>query len=190
MTTAQPGYGIPKSITQQIRDKWGGFLALGVVLVIGGTLSILLPVVSTLATSLFLGAVLLVTGVACIFHAFQVKTWSGFLWDLVVGLIQVLGGFLIFFNPLAGAITLTILIAAIFGAQGIAQIMLAFRVRPHDGWGWLLASGIVALAVAVLLMMRFPATAVTAPGMLAGISLVFSGWSYIMIALAARRLTA
>jgi uncharacterized membrane protein HdeD (DUF308 family) len=68
--------------------------------------------------------------------------------------------------------------------------MLAFKVRPHDGWGWLLASGLIALAVAVMLMMKFPAASITAPGVLAGVSILFSGISYIMIALAARRYAA
>jgi len=186
MTTAQT-YGISKSITETVRLKWGWFLALGVLLVIAGSLAILLPVASTLATSLFLGAILVVSGAMYVFHAFQVKNWSGFFWDLAIGLIQIVGGLLIYFNPFAGAVTLTVLIAAVFAAQGVTQLMLAFKVRPHDGWGWLLTSGLLALAVAVMLMLRFPAASLTAPGILAGISILFSGVSYVMIALAARR---
>ena len=178
------------SITHTVRSKWGWFLALGVVLVIGGTLAILLPVASTLATSLFLGAILFVAGIMQVLHAFQVKSWGGFFWDLIVGLIQIGGGVIVYTNPFAGAITITVLIAAIFAAQGIVQTLMAFKVRPHDGWGWLLASGLIALIVAVMLAMRFPAASLTAPGILAGISILFSGWSYIMIALAARRLAA
>jgi uncharacterized membrane protein HdeD (DUF308 family) len=189
MATAQ-AYGIPKSITQSVRAKWGWFLLLGIILVLGGALAILLPVASTLATSLFLGAILFVSGVFQVIHAFQVKTWGGFFWDLIVGLVQVGGGVLVYLNPFAGAVTLTLLIAAVFIAQGLTQLMLAFKVRPHDGWGWLLASGLIALAVAVMLMMKFPAASITAPGVLAGVSILFSGISYIMIALAARRYAA
>ena len=175
--------------TETVRAGWGWFLALGIVLVIGGSLAILLPVASTLATSLFLGAILFVGGIFQIIHAFQVKTWGGFFWDLIVGIVQVAGGIIVYMNPFAGAVTLTVLIAAVFFAQGVTQTFLAFKVRPHDGWGWLLASGLIAVIVAVMLMMRFPAASVTAPGILAGISILFSGFSYVMIALAARRLT-
>ena len=188
MATAQTYPGIPKSVTETVRANWGWFLALGVVLVIGGTFAILLPVASTLATAVFLGIILFVSGFMQIIHAFGVKTWSGFFWDLAIGVIQLVGGVLIYLNPFAGAVPLTVLIAAVFAAQGITQVMLAFRVRPHDGWGRLLASGALALGVAVLLMARVPASGLTAPGVLAGISILFSGWSYIMIALAARRL--
>lgn len=189
MATAQDYPGVPRSVTETVRANWGWFLALGVVLMIGGALAILLPVASTLATSLFLGVILFASGIMQIIHAFGVKTWGGFFWDLAIGVVQLVGGALIYLNPFAGAVTLTVLIAAVFAAQGITQLLLAFKVRPHDGWGWLLASGLLAIAVAVMLMMRFPAASLTAPGVLAGISILFSGVSYVMIALAARRFT-
>lgn len=69
-----------KSFSQAVKSKWGWFFALGVILIIGGSLAIILPAASTLATSIFLGAILLVGGVVQIFHAFQVTTWKGFFW--------------------------------------------------------------------------------------------------------------
>jgi uncharacterized membrane protein HdeD (DUF308 family) len=178
------------SITQAVRAKWGWFLLLGIVLTIGGALAILLPVASTLATSLFLGVILGVAGIFHVLHAFQVKSWGGFFWDLVVGIVMIGGGALVYSNPFAGAVTLTVLIAAVFAAQGVTQLLMAFKVRPHDGWGWLLSSGVLAILVAAMLIMRFPVSSLTAPGVLAGISILFSGLSYIMIALAARRFSA
>ena len=178
---------LPGSVTHSVRANWISFLALGVALVVAGMFAIVLPVYSTIATSLLLGIILFVAGVFQIFHAFRVKTWAGFFWDLLVGVVQIIGGAIIYVNPFAGAITLTALIAGVFLAQGITQLLLAFKVRPHDGWGWLLASGLLALIVAIMLFMRFPAASLTAPGILAGISILFSGWSYIMIALAAKR---
>jgi uncharacterized membrane protein HdeD (DUF308 family) len=179
--------GIPKSVSQSVQSNWGWFLALGVALTVGGFFAIMLPVYSTIATSLFLGVILFVAGVFQVFHAFRVKTWTGFFWDLAVGIVQIVGGAIIYFNPFAGAVTITVLIAAVFLAQGITQILLAFKVRPHDGWGWLLSSGLLALVIAFMLFNRFPAASLTTPGILAGISILFSGLSYIMIALAARK---
>lgn len=178
---------IPKGVSQSVRSNWGWFLALGIALTIGGFFAIMLPVYSTLATSLFLGVILFVAGVFQVIHAFRVKTWAGFFWDLAVGIVQIVGGVIIYTNPFAGALTLTALIAAVFLAQGVTQIFLAFKVRPHDGWGWLLGSGLLAIVIAVMLFNRFPAASLTTPGILAGISILFSGLSYIMIALAARR---
>jgi uncharacterized membrane protein HdeD (DUF308 family) len=179
--------GIRNSVSHSVRSNWGWFLALGIALTVGGAFAIMLPVYSTLATSLFLGVILFVAGVFQVIHAFRVKTWTGFFWDLAVGIVQIAGGVIIYTNPFAGAITITALIAAVFLAQGITQIILAIKVRPHDGWAWLLASGVLALIVAGLLFNRFPAASLTTPGLLAGISILFSGLSYIMIAFAARR---
>ena len=77
-----------------------------------------------------------------------------------------------------------------FVAKGVFQIVLGFRLRPHDGWGWIVASGIVALLVGVLIWAQWPMSSLYALGTLAGISLAFTGWSYVWIALAARRLVA
>ena len=54
----------------------------------------------------------------------------------------------------------------------------------------MVAAGIIAVLVGLMILASWPFSAAWAPGTLAGISLVFSGWSYIAIALAARRLAA
>ncbi|BCJ90981.1 hypothetical protein IZ6_17160 [Terrihabitans soli] len=182
-----PVYSPAPSVSQSVRANWGWFLILGIALTIAGAFAILLPVYSTLATSLFLGVILIVAGIFQIFHAFRVKTWHGFFWDLAIGIVQIVGGAIIYMNPFAGAITITALIAGVFLAQGVTQLLLAFKVRPHDGWVWLLSSGLLALIIAFMLFARFPASSLTTPGVLAGISILFSGLSYIMIALAARK---
>jgi uncharacterized membrane protein HdeD (DUF308 family) len=74
--------------------------------------------------------------------------------------------------------------------KGIFQIILGFRLRPHDGWGWIVASGVIALIVGILIYIQWPMSSGYAIGTLAGISLAFTGWSYVAIALAARRLVA
>ena len=89
--------------------------------------------------------------------------------------------------PKPGLLTLTILIAALFLAEGIAEIVMAFQVRPHEGWGWVLLSGIAALAVGVMIGMDLPGSATWALGLLVGINLLFSGWSYVFLALAGRK---
>ncbi len=64
---------------------------------------------------------------------------------------------------------------------------MAFRVRPHEGWGWLLLSGLVAVAVGLLIAAELPSSAVWAIGLLTGINLLSSGVSFIVLALAGRR---
>ena len=78
--------------TEAVRQNWGWFLVLGIALVLCGAVAILLPLLSTYAASLVIGVAVAVGGVAHIIHAFRSKGWSGFFWDLLIGLIQVMRG--------------------------------------------------------------------------------------------------
>ena len=172
---------------QLITDEWGWFLALGIVLILAGLAAIAFPFLSSIAAKVVLGWLFLIGGVMMIVHAFQAPGWGGFLWELLIGILYVVvGGYLAFF-PLAGLLTLTIVIAALFIAEGVFEAIMAFRVRPHEGWVWLLLSGIAALAVGVIIAMGLPESAIWALGLLVGINLLFSGWSYVFLALAGRR---
>lgn len=172
---------------QLITDKWGWFLALGIVLILAGLAAIAFPFLSSIAAKVVLGWLFLIGGVMMIVHAFQAPGWGGFLWEVLIGLLYVVVGAYLAFFPIAGLLTLTIVIAALFIAEGIFEAIMAFRIRPHEGWVWLLLSGIAALAVGVIIAMGLPESAIWALGLLVGINLLFSGWSYVFLALAGRR---
>lgn len=170
-----------------ITEKWGWFLALGILLIIAGLMAIAFPLVGGIVAKTFLGWLFLIGGIVMIVHAFSAPGWKGFIWELLIGILYlVAGGYLAFF-PLTGLLTLTILIAALFIAEGIAEVIMGFQVRPHEGWGWLLLSGIAALAVGVMIALGLPSSAEWALGLLVGINLLFSGWSYVFLALAGRK---
>jgi len=173
-------------VTEAVREKWGWFLALGIVLVLCGTFAIMAPLLSTLAATRLIGIVIAVAGAFHVIHSFQAKAWSGFIWDLLIGLIQLFGGALIWLNPFAGAIAITALIAWVFLLQGVTEIILSFRVRPKDGWGWLLFSGVISLFAGIWLLSRFPIAGLFVPGLIVGIALLFEGCAFIAISLSAR----
>jgi len=170
-----------------IAEKWGWFLAVGIVLIVAGLAAVAFPFISTVAAKIMLGWLFLIGGVVMIVHAFQAPGWSGFLWSLLIGLLYAVAGAYLAFFPLTGLLTLAILLAALFFAEGIMEILMAFRVRPHEGWGFLLLSGIAALAVGVLIAMDLPGSATWALGLLVGINLLFTGSSYVALALAGRK---
>ncbi|MCX2723534.1 HdeD family acid-resistance protein [Roseibium salinum] len=170
----------------KIQENWGWFLALGIALVLGGVILIAAPLATSIAVTILIAFVLFVGGLVQIYNAFKTSGTSGFLWHLVAGIIAVVGGILIYTNPLAGTFALTLVIAAIFIAQGISQVLLASKLRPHEGWVWVLIAGIVSLAAGVMIWLELPGSAGWALGLVAGISVLINGWSYIAIALAAR----
>lgn len=176
-----------KETRELVADKWGWFLALGIVLVIVGLAAIAFPLVSTIAAKIVLGWLFLIGGVMMIIHAFSSQAWSGFLWSLLIGILYfIAGGYLAFF-PLTGLLTLAILLVLLFVVEGIFEIIMAFRMRPHSGWGFMLLSGIAALAVGVIIALDLPGSAIWALGLLVGINLLFSGWSYIFLAMSGRK---
>lgn len=176
-----------RETSRLIAEKWGWFLALGIALIVAGLAAIAFPLIGTIAVKIMLGWLFLIGGVLMIMHAFQAPGWQGFLWELLVGILYAVAGAYLAFFPLTGLLTLAILLAVMFIIEGVFEVIQAFRVRPHEGWGFLLLSGIAALAVGVLITLSLPSSAEWALGLLAGINLLFSGWSYVFLALAGRR---
>jgi len=172
---------------RQITDNWGWFLALGIVLIAAGAAAIAFPLLSTVATKIALGWIFLIAGALIVVHAFSSRRWQGFLLGLLIGALYLVAGGWLAFTPFAGMVALTILLAALFLAEGVLEVIMAVRVRPHEGWGWLLVSGVVAIAVGVLIAAELPSSAAWAIGLLTGINLLSSGVSFVALALAGRR---
>ena len=117
----------------EIARHWGWFLALGILLVLAGMAAIAFPFLSTIAAKIAIGWIFLVAGVVEVIHAFYVKRWAGFFWNLLIGLLYIVAGAWLAFFPLTGVLTLTIVIAALFIAEGIMEFIMGLRMRPHDG---------------------------------------------------------
>ena len=172
---------------RHLAQSWGWFLALGIILLLAGAAAIVFPWVFTIAAKIALGWIFLIGGVVLVLHALSTRGWAGFLWSLLIGLLYVVAGGWLAFFPFTGIITLTILLAALFLAEGALEVILALRVRPHEGWGWLLLSGLVAIAVGVLIAYELPGSAAWAIGLLVGVNLLSTGASFVVLALAGRR---
>ena len=64
---------------------------------------------------------------------------------------------------------------------------MALRLKPHNGWGWVLVSGLVAIAAGALIALKLPSSATFTIGLLIGIKMIFAGWSFIVLALSGPR---
>lgn len=169
-----------------VSEHRGWFIFLGVVMIIAGALAIMFPFVTTLAAKIFLGWLFIIGGVVQVVHAFSTKTWSEFAFDLVIGILYIIVGAWLAFLPFSGIITLTVLLAVLFIIEGVMEIGMGYRLRPKGGWVWLVVSGIIAIAAGILVLLGLPSTATWAIGLLVGINLIFSGFSYVFLASAAK----
>jgi uncharacterized membrane protein HdeD (DUF308 family) len=171
---------------EALSRNWGWLLAVGILMIILGVFAIGAPVVATIAFQVMLGWLLVIGGIAEAIHAFMAQNWRGFLFELLSAILYVVVGGLLLFNPLLGAAALTLLLAVFLVVEGIFKIIMALRVRDHRGWGWLLASGILSLILGAMIWAQWPASGLWVIGLLVGIQLLFTGWSLVMLALAAR----
>jgi uncharacterized membrane protein HdeD (DUF308 family) len=174
---------IPAAISEN--KTW--FIILGVLLIILGVAAIAFPLLTAIAAKIFLGWLFLIGGVVQIIHAFSTRQWSEFFFDLLVGVLYLIAGGWLAFFPLTGILTLTVLLAALFIALGVIEAGMAFRMRPHAGWVWMLIAGIAALAVGVLILAHLPSSAAWAIGLLVGIKLIMSGFAYLFLPMAVAR---
>jgi uncharacterized membrane protein HdeD (DUF308 family) len=187
MSTPPDIAGIRRQIAATIHAHWKLFLAQGIALIVLGLLAIALPNIATLAVEILVGWLFFIGGVFRALSVWQSRQMPGFGGSLLSSLLAVLLGLILIFRPMAGVLTLTMVLIAIFIIEGIAAIVVAVQHRDHlKSWGWMLFSGIIDLLLAWLIWQGWPSSAAWAIGLLVGINLAFLGLSLVMTALAAR----
>ena len=149
----------------------------GWVVLIAGIFSLLAPLASGVAISMLVGALLAVAGITRLIEAFQ----GGGFWSGLFGLIYIVAGFTVMGRPLLGLATLTLVLAIYFLAVGISEIIAAFQIRPAQGWGFLLFSGIVSIVLGMMIWNQWPLSGRWAVGVLVGVQLMFSGMTMITL---------
>jgi uncharacterized membrane protein HdeD (DUF308 family) len=177
---------LQRKVLTSLRDHWVLFLVEGIVLVVLGFAAIALPVIATLAVAIFLGWLFLISGIVGLVTTFMMRNAPGFWWSLLSAVLALGAGLVLLAWPVSGAVSLTLVLIVFFLIEGVASIMLALEHREMPRWGWLLASGIVDLILAGLILVGLPGTAAWALGLLVGINMMFGGVSLIAMALQAR----
>jgi uncharacterized membrane protein HdeD (DUF308 family) len=168
-----------------LRRRWGWFLALGIFLIVVGVLAIQRPVVATLTVVEVLGFLLVFGAGAEIVSSFFARCWGGFFLHLLTGLLYLFIGAVLLEKPGLAAAGYTLMLAVFFVASGLFRVAVALSQR-FSGWGWTLLSGVVTLALGVLIWRDLPEAAFWVIGTFFGIDLLFIGWSWIMLGLAVR----
>ena len=177
-----------RALAGAIHEHWGLFLAEGIILVILGIAAIALPPIATLAFTIIIGWVFLISGVVGLFTTFWARHVPGFWWSLISAIIGIAAGVVLLLWPITGTLSLTLVLIAFFFIEGIVSIMYAIEHRNQltGRWGWMLVSGIIDLILAGIIFAGLPGTAEWALGLLVGINMLFGGAALIAMALAAR----
>lgn len=178
---------LASDVAALMQAHWRRFLVQGVLMIALGTLAVALPVVTTLAVEILVGWLFVIGGVWRAISLARSSRMPGFGWSLAMAIVAIAFGAMLVMMPLAGMLTLTMLLITFFVLEAIGKILFALDLRKHShSWSWALATGIVDLFLAALIFAGWPSTAAWAIGLLVGINMIFFGVSLVMISLAAR----
>ena len=194
MTRTEPSAPRPnieevrKVVSAALRRHWVVFFVEGIVLVALGLFAAAAPAIASLAATFLLGWLLSIGGGVGFFLTLWARDAPGFWWSILSSVLAVVTGALLIRWPVGGVLSLTLVLAGFFILDGIASIMIAADHRKHFSrtWGWLLASGVIDLVLAALILSGFPQTASWAIGLILGFDLIFGGAALVVMALAAR----
>ena len=189
MTLPQDITKLQSEMSAAVRAHWKAFLFEGVLLVILGLAAMILPPLASLAVTIFLGWMFLISGIAGLALTLWAKGMPGFWWSLISAALAVGAGIVLLAQPVQGTLTLTVVVGVYFLAEGVATIMYALEHRRElsERWSWLLIAGIMDIVIAGIIITGLPGSALWAIGLLVGINLLFGGSTLIGMALAARK---
>src|SRR5450631_1690647 len=189
MTVPQDVTKLQSEVSAAVKAHWKAFLFEGIVLAVLGLAAMIVPPLASLAVTIFLGWMFLISGVAGLALTFWARQMPGFWWSLLSAALALVAGILLLAQPVQGTLTLTIVVGVYFIAEGVATIMYALEHRRElsERWSWLLVAGIMDLLIAALIITGLPGSALWAVGLLVGINLLFGGATLIGMALAARK---
>jgi uncharacterized membrane protein HdeD (DUF308 family) len=171
-----------------LKKNWGWLLALGILSIVLGTIGLYLTFALTLATVLLFGALILGGGVLQLIQAFSCKGWKSVLGHVLIALLYVAAGILIIIDPVLASGVFTLLLAGILMAAGVIRITMGIQHRKAaTGWYWPLLSGIVSILLGGMIVLQWPVSGLWVIGLFVAVELILNGWSYVFVALAARK---
>ena len=176
----------PLPVLGDLVHNWGWLLAQGLLLVVLGTVGLGMTIWLTLASVFIFGVFLVIGGGVQIFQTFKYKGWGSILWHALIAIFYVLAGLSIMTDPLTASALITLLLAGAMVGIGVVRLIIAFQLRGLKNWGWPLFGGIAAIFLGFMILARWPVSGFWVIGLFVAIEMIFSGWSSIFIALAAR----
>ena len=179
VSDAQPT--IPSS-SELLRAKCGWIIALGVVYLVAGIVALSSVAFATAVTVFLVGVMMIVSGVAEVINAFQLKSWGKFLLWVLLGALYVVAGIVTIENPLLTAKLLTLMLGVFLVASGIAKIILAFSMKAGSSWVVVLA-GAISLFVGVEIVAKWPIDSIYILGIFLAVDLIFTGVGWISVGL-------
>jgi len=171
-----------------VKRASGWSIALGVLMIVLGFIAIMAPWEAGIAIVLIVGWTVIFSGGAQLLYAFRTHSGGRAVLEALLGLIYIIAGIYVLLHPVGGLLALTLLLASFLLVYGVVALVLAFRMRPQKGWGWVLVDAIVTILLGILIWIHWPLNTEWVVGTLVGLSIIISGVTRLMVSTAVRRL--
>jgi uncharacterized membrane protein HdeD (DUF308 family) len=152
---------------------WGWLMAYGVLSIVLGLAAFLEPFVATVAATVVVGVFFLIAGGASIAAGAMGGAREGRAYAILFGLVSLFIGAVMLFDPVSGALSLTLAVAIWLAVRGVMEFLWGVRFARHRGW--MIALGVVNVLLALVILATISWTALTLPGYILGISFLFAG---------------
>src|SRR5947209_13151519 len=173
MTLPQDVTRMQSEMRAAVPEHWQAFLIEGILLVVLGLAAMIIPPLASLAVTIFLGWMFLISGVAGLVLTFWARQMPGFWWSMFSAVLAIGAGIVLLARPVQGTLTLTIVVGAYFLAEVVATIMYALEHRRElsERWSWMLFAGLLDILIAAMIIAGLSGSAEWASGLLVGSTL-------------------
>jgi uncharacterized membrane protein HdeD (DUF308 family) len=174
---------------EDFHEHWWTFLIEGIFLVALGFVAVVVPFLAGIVVTVMIGWLLIFVGLFGIWTDWSMRRAHGQGWSFLSSILALLTGAAFFYWPIAGLISLTLILAAYLAIDGAIAIVRArqYRRGKAKNWGWLLVNGILDFFLAGVILVFQPRVSAWLVGFVVGVDLMFAGVALIAMGWAAKR---
>ena len=176
------------TLADEVKRAAGASLAVSAILIIFGIFAITLPMASSIGVAIVIGWLVIFAGITQLIHAFQSKGIGPIVWKLLVAAFYLVAGAYLLGRPALGASGLALALGILLFAEGVADVITYFSTRKAGTSPWVLLDGLITLALGFMIWNQWPVNSLWVVGTLVGISMIMTGTTRFMMALAVRKL--
>jgi uncharacterized membrane protein HdeD (DUF308 family) len=170
-----------------LKNNWVWLFCLGVFFVILGVVGLGRLFTLSMAGTLFFGILIIIGGVAQLIEALKCGGWKGVAYHVLIAALYVVGGVFVIQDPFAAKMLLTWILGVVLVFVGIVRGAMAIQMRATGGWFVPMLGAVISILLGGMILVQWPLSGLFVIGLFIAVELITNGWSYIFIALAARK---
>lgn len=164
-----------------LRANWKWMLALGLLMIVLGVVGLGMTTWLTILSVMWFGVLSVIGGVAQLVDAFKCSGWRSVLAHVALGIVYMLAGVVLIVMPVQSAWWLTLFLGAVFVITGLLRIFQGWQMRgPGSGAIFLILTGILSVALGVMIYVIVDLPPPEALTSLEGIEGWFAEWGWVI----------